>query len=143
MDWTGFLAEIQRGGSFQSRAETEATTVSVLRAMSEVLPRPQLETLISRVPPEAMVFLRRTGSEPDPLFDSHLFLGWVVSSIDATAARDKTEGGLDLTAAYSGEEAIRRARCVFAVIKSQLDADEQSDLAAVLPDEVDAWFREA
>lgn len=143
MDWAGFLAEIQKGGSFQSRAETEATTVSVLRAMSEVLPSEQLETVISRVPPEAMVYLRRTGSEPDPLFDSHLFLGWVVSSIDATAARDKTEGGLDLTAAYSGEEAVRRTRCVFAVIKGQLDADEQSEVAAALPEEVDAWFREA
>src|SRR3972149_7969430 len=111
MPWAEFLAEIQRGGSFQSREETEAMTVSVLRAMAEVLPTPQLETLISRVPPEAMVYLRRTGSQPDPMFDSHLFLGWVVSSLDATAIRDKTVGGLDFTAAYSGEEAIRRARC--------------------------------
>jgi len=143
MPWAEFLAEIQTGGSFQSREETEATTVSVLRALAEVLPAPQLETLTSRVPPEAMVFLRRTGSQPDPMFDSHLFLGWVVSSLDATAGRDKTVGGLDFTAAYSGEEAIRRARCVFAAIKSRLDSHERQDLASVLPDEVDAWFREA
>jgi uncharacterized protein (DUF2267 family) len=143
MPWAEFLAEIQKGGSFQSREETEATTVSVLHALAEVLPTPQLETLISRVPPEAMVYLRRTGSEPDPLFDSHLFLGWVVSSLDATAIRDKTVGGLDLTASYSGEEAIRRARCVFAAIKSRLDPDERQELASVLPEEVDDWFREA
>jgi uncharacterized protein (DUF2267 family) len=135
MPWAEFLAEIQKGGSFRSREETEATTVAVLMAM--------LEALSTRVPPEAMVYLRRTGSQPDPLFDSHLFLGWVVSSLDATAIRDKTVGGLDFTAAYSGEEAIRRARCVFAAIKARLEPDEQRDLAAVLPDEVDAWFREA
>jgi hypothetical protein len=143
MDWAEFLAEIRRGGNFRSAAETEATAVAVLMAMAEVLPTPQLEALSSRIPPEAMVYLRRTGSQPDPLFDSHLFLGWVVSSIDATAIRDKTVGGLDLTASYSGEEAIRRARCVFAAIKSRLDPNEQQDLASVLPDEVYAWFREA
>jgi uncharacterized protein (DUF2267 family) len=143
MDWAEFLAEIQKSGSFRSRQETEATAVAVLMAMAEVLPGPQLDALSVRVPPEAMVYLRRTGSEPDPLFDSHLFLGWVVSSIDATAVRDKTVGGLDLTASYSGEEAIRRSRCVFAAIKSRLDPDEQRELASALPEEVDEWFREA
>jgi uncharacterized protein (DUF2267 family) len=112
-------------------------------AMAEVLPGPQLEALSSRLPPEAMVYLRRTGSEPDPLFDSHLFLGWVVSSLDSTAIRDKTSGGLDLTAAYSGEEAIRRMGCVFSAMKRQLEPGQQQELAATLPEEVDAWFLNA
>ena len=89
------------------------------------------------------MYLRRTGSEPDSLFDSHPFLGWEVSSLDATAGPDKTAGGLDLTAAYSGEEAVRRVQCVFSVLKRQIDSDHQRELAAVLPDEVDSWFLDA
>src|SRR3970040_1775793 len=94
-------------------------------AMAEVLPTAQLEALASQLPPETMVYLRRTGSQPDPLFDSHLFLGWVVSTLDATGARDKTVGGLDLTAAYSGGEAIGRMRCVFSALKRRLGSDQQ------------------
>ncbi len=143
MDYAQFLGEVRENGCFVSSEEAEATIVSVLMAMAEVLPRPQLEALSSRLPPEAMVYLRRTGSEPDPLFDSHLFLGWVVSSLDSTGMRDKTIGGLDLTAAYSGEEAIRRVGCVFSVLKRQLEPSQQQELAAVLPEEVDAWFLNA
>ena len=143
MDYAQFLTEVRENGCFASNEEAEATVVSVLMAMAEVLPGPQLEALSSRLPPEAMVYLRRTGSEPDPLFDSHLFLGWVVSSLDATGIRDKTTGGLDLTATYSGEEAIRRAGCVFAVLKRQLAPDQQREIAEVLPQEVDAWFLNA
>ncbi len=143
MDYAQFLREVREDGCFVSNEEAEATIVSVLMAMAEVLPGPQLEALSSRLPPEAMVYLRRTGSEPDPLFDSHLFLGWVVSSLDATSIRDKTTGGLDLTAAYTGEEAIRRAGCVFSVLKRQLEPSQQQELAAVLPEEVDVWFLNA
>ncbi len=116
MKYAQFLRKVQENGSFAGEEEAEVVVVSVLMALAEVLPGPQLEALSARLPPEAVVYLRRTGSEPDPLFDSHLFLGWVVSALDATGNRDKTEGGLDLTAAYSGEEAIRRAQCVFSVL---------------------------
>src|SRR3972149_2529964 len=112
-------------------------------AVAEVLPRSHLDALASQLPPETMVYLRRTGSEPDPLFDSHLFLGWVVSTLDATGSRDKTVGGLDLTAAYSGEEAIRRTRCVFSALKRRLGPDQQRELGALLPEEGDAWFLNA
>jgi len=143
LDYAQLLSEVQNDGSFVTREETEALVVSVLMAMAEVLPRPQLEALASRLPPETMVYLRRTGSEPDPLFDSHLFLGWVVSTLDATGSRDKTVGGLDLTAAYSGEEAIRRTRCVFSALKRRLGPDQQRELVDLLPEEVDAWFLNA
>lgn len=143
MDYAQFLSEVRKGGSFVSSEETEAAVVSVLMALSQVLPRAQLEALSSRMPPEAMVYLRRTGSEPDPLFDSHLFLGWVVSSLDATAGRDKTVGGLDFTAAYSGEEAIRRMRCVFSVLKGRLQPGQEQEIVSSLPEEVDEWFQTA
>ena len=143
MEYAQFLREVREDGCFVSSEETEAAVVSVLMALAQVLPGPQLRALSSRVPPEAMVYLRRTSSEPDPLFDSHLFLGWVVSSLDATGMRDKTTGGLDLTAAYSGDEAIRRMRCVFSALKRQLEPAQQRELAAALPEEVDGWFRNA
>jgi len=52
-------------------------------------------------------------------------------------------GGLDLTAAYTGEEAIRRMRCVFAALKRRMGPDQQRELVALLPEEVDAWFLNA
>jgi uncharacterized protein (DUF2267 family) len=143
LDYAQFLREVQEDGCFVSSEETEAAVVSVLMALAQVLPGPQLKVLTSRVPPEAMVYLRRTNSEPDPLFDSHLFLGWVVSTLDATGARDKSSGGLDLTAAYSGDEAIRRMGCVFSALKRQLEPEQQRELASVLPERVDAWFLNA
>ena len=143
MEYAQFLREVQEDGCFVSSEETEAAVVGVLMALAQVLPGPELKALSSRLPAEAMVYLRRTGSEPDPLFDSHLFLGWVVSTLDATASRDKTVGGLDLTAAYSGEEAIRRVRCVFSAVKRQLKPDQSRELAAALPENVDAWFSNA
>lgn len=143
MDYAQLLREVQKDGCFVSDEETEAVVASVLMALSQVLPGPQLEALASRLPPEAGVYLRRTGSEPVPLFDSHLFLGWVVSSVDATAGRDKTEGGLDLMATYSGDEAIRRMRCVFSFLKRQIEPEQRQELAACLPEEVDGWFLNA
>lgn len=143
MEYAQFLKEVREDGCFVSSEETEAAVVSVLMALAQVLPGPQLKALSSRMPPEAMVYLRRTGSEPVPLFDSHLFLGCVVSTLDATAGRDKTVGGLDFTAAYSGEEAVRRTRCVFSALKRQLGPGQQRELAAALPDEVDGWFLNA
>ncbi|MCH8920970.1 MAG: hypothetical protein IIA23_09775 [Chloroflexi bacterium] len=50
---------------------------------------------------------------------------------------------MDLTAAYSGEEAIRRVGCDFSALKRQLEPDQQQGLAAVLQEEVDAWFLNA
>ncbi len=143
MDYAEFLSSVQEKGSLSSEEDAERAVVSVLMAMAQVLPEAQLVALSARLPPEAMVYLRHTGSEPDPFFDSHLFLGWVVSTLDATADRDKTAGGLDLTAAYSGEEAVRRAQCVFSVLKGQMQSDDQRELAAFLPDEVSTWFLSA
>jgi len=143
MDFAQLLREVQEGGGSAGPEEAEALVVSVLRAMAEVLPQDQLESLAAQLPPEAALYLRRPGQAPDPLFDSHLFLGWVVSSLDATGSRDKTVGGLDLTTVYSGDEAIRRCRCVFSVLKRAVDERHHQPLAASLPDEVSLWFAEA
>ena len=46
-------------------------------------------------------------------------------------------------AAYSGEEAMRRVGCLFSALKRQLEPSQRQELAAVLPEEVDAWFLNA
>jgi uncharacterized protein (DUF2267 family) len=143
VDFAQFLREVQDSGGSRSDEEAEALVVSILMAMAEVLPQDHLDILASSLPPETSVYLRRPGGVPDPLFDGHLFLGWVVSSLDATTDRDKTEGGLDTTAAYSGDEAIRRCRCVFSVMKRLIDAPHHELIAESLPDEVAVWFQEA
>jgi uncharacterized protein (DUF2267 family) len=143
MEYAQLLRDVKKRGSLASEEETEGAVASVLMAMAQVLPGEQLEALSGRLPPEATVYLRRTGSEPDPFFDGQLFLGWVVSTLDATADRDTTVGGLDLTAAYTGEEAIRRAQCVFSVLKRQMQSDQQQELATFLPDDVSTWFLSA
>ena len=143
MEYAQFLRDVQKSGALVSEEETEGAVASVLMAMAQMLPGEQLEVLSGRLPPEASVYLRRTGSEPDPFFDGQLFLGWVVSTLDATADRDTTVGGLDLTAAYTGEEAIRRAQCVFSILKRQMQSDQQQELATFLPDEVSTWFLSA
>jgi uncharacterized protein (DUF2267 family) len=143
LDYAQFLRDVQKRCSLANEEETEGAVASVLMAMAQILPGEQLEALSARLPPEATVYLRRTGSEPDPFFDGHLFLGWVVSTLDATADPDKTAGGLDLTAAYTGEEAVRRAQCVFSVLKQQMQSNDQRELATFLPDEVSTWFLSA
>lgn len=143
MDYREFLREVQRLGGFATEEEARAVVANVLMAVAEVLPQQQVDGLSQRLPPELLVYLRRTRGEPDPQFDSHLFLGWVVSTVDATGPRDKTDGGLDLYAAYSGDEAIRRCQCVFAVLKRLMSGPEQERLARYLPEGVDAWFASA
>ncbi len=143
MNYLEFLGKVQRSGCFATSRETQAVVANVLMALAECLPQPQLAALAARLPPELSVYLRRTREEPDPYFDSQLFLGWVVSSVDATGARDKTDGGLDLYAAYSGEEAIRRVQCVFSVLKSAVEPQQWQGMAGSLPDEVGIWLQQA
>jgi uncharacterized protein (DUF2267 family) len=143
VDYRQFLREVQRLGGFASEEEARAVVANVLMAVAEVLPQAQINGLARRLPPEFAVYLRRAREEPDPHFDSQLFLGWVLSTVDATGPRDKTDGGLDLYSAYSGDEAIRRCQCVFAVLKRLMDGPEQEWLVQYLPEGVGGWFLRA
>jgi uncharacterized protein (DUF2267 family) len=116
---------------------------SVLTAIGEAVPQREMDGLADSLPPEVMLNLRRAREAPDPYFDSQLFLGWVMTTVDSTGPRDKTSGGLDLYAAYSADEALRRCQCVFAVLKSQMQPQQRDKLAALLPDGVAAWFLRA
>lgn len=143
MDYRRFLQEVRRLGGFTSDEETVAVVSNVLMAVAEVLPQRELNGIIANLPPELAVYLRPTHAEPDPHFDSQLFLGWVVSTFDITGMRDKSIGGLDYYADYSGDEAIRRCQTVFSVLKSLMDKPQQDLLATWLPEGVQTWFRDA
>jgi uncharacterized protein (DUF2267 family) len=143
MDYENFLADAQERGRFGSREETVFVTATVLRAIAEVLPMAHVESFATSVPQELMVHLRGAHQKPDPYFDSNLFLGWVLATVDMTAGRDKTEGGLDPFVAYSTEEAIDRCRCVFGTLKSALD-EHQSELISIhLPDTIQQIYAES
>lgn len=143
MDYDSFLADVQQAGRLGSREETVFVTATVLRAVAEVLPKAHVESFAASVPQELMVYLRGAHEEPDPYFDSNLFLGWVLATVDMTAGRDKTEGGLDPFVAYSTEEAIDRCRCVFGTLKSALD-ERQSELISIhLPDTIQQIYDES
>ena len=143
MDYEGFLNNVRDDGGFRDRDETKAIVANVFRAIAEVLPQQQAEGLSGQLPGELMVYLRGAHKEPDPYFDEHLFLGWVVSTIDATGERDKTTGGLDLYADYSGDEAMRRCRCVFKVLKSTVGADYSTSIGSFLPEGINALYQSA
>ncbi|MCH8051948.1 MAG: DUF2267 domain-containing protein [Chloroflexi bacterium] len=143
MDYESFLADVQERGRFRSREESVFVTAAVLRAVAEVLPVAHVESLATSVPQELMVYLRGAHEEPDPYFDSNLFLGWVLATVDVTGGRDKTEGGLDLFVAYSTDEAIDRCRYVFSTLKSALD-DRQSELISIhLPDSIQQIYADS
>jgi uncharacterized protein (DUF2267 family) len=143
MDYREFLSNVKGSGGFASSDEAEAVVASVLMAVAEVLPQRDVGNVTANLPPEIAVYLRPTHPEPDPYFDSHLFLGWVVSSFDVSGGVDKTSGGLDLYSAYSGDEAIRRCRCVFTALKSLMDDRQRETLLSCLPEEVGGWFLSA
>jgi uncharacterized protein (DUF2267 family) len=143
MDYESFLADVQQCGRLGSREESVFVTATVLRAVAEVLPMAHVESFATRVPQELMVHLRGAHQKPDPYFDSNLFLGWVLATVDVTGGLDKTEGGLDLFVAYSADEAVDRCRCVFGTLKSALD-ERQSELISIhLPDTIQQIYAEA
>jgi uncharacterized protein (DUF2267 family) len=143
MDYERFLTTVEEHGGFRDRAETTAIVANVFRAIAEVLPQQEAAGLSKHLPGELMVYLRGAHVEPDPYFDEHLFLGWVVSTIDATGERDKTAGGLDLYADYSGDEAMRRCSCVFKALKSLVSAKHRTAMESFLPEGIDALYQRA
>jgi uncharacterized protein (DUF2267 family) len=140
MDYKSFLADVQKRGNLRSPEESAAVTAAVIRAVAETLPMARVEKFAEEVPPELMVYLRGAHEEPDPYFDRHLFLGWVLSTVDATGSRDKSQGGLDLYVAYSEEEAERRCLCVFGALKALLSPEHVTLMNVCLPEDIQPLF---
>jgi uncharacterized protein (DUF2267 family) len=143
VNYQQFLSEVQELSRLRSSDEAESLVANVFRAVAEVLPHRDVEGLSTALPPELMVYLRGAHQEPDPYFDEHLFLGWVVSTIDTTGERDKTVGGLDIYADYSGEEAMRRCSSVFSALKPLIDDGHRELIQSCLPEGISRVFAEA
>jgi len=143
MEYREFIIQVQTMGKLASFEEAETATLAVMRALSEVLPQERASCVQACLPSELSSLLECCRPEPDPYIDSQTFIGWTLSSLDATGQRDKTLGGLDLFAADTGAEAIRRCRCVFCALKTCLDRSLHEAFARDLPEEVCDWFRAA
>ena len=143
MEYREFIIQVQTMGKLASFEEAETATLAVMRALSEVLPQERARRVQACLPSELSCLLECCRPEPDPYIDSQTFIGWTLSGLDATGQRDKTLGGLDLFAADTGAEAVRRCRCVFCALKTCLDEALHEDLARELPEKVCDWFRSA
>lgn len=143
MEYREFIIQVQTMGKLASFEEAETATLAVMRALSEVLPQERASRVQACLPSELSCLLECCRPEPDPYIDSQTFIGWTLSGLDATGLRDKTLGGLDLFAADTGAEAVRRCRCVFCALKTCLDRSLHEAFARDLPEEVCDWFRAA
>jgi uncharacterized protein (DUF2267 family) len=143
MEYRELITEVQKLGNLASFDEAESATLAVVRALCEVLSQNQARRVQACLPSELSSLLECCRPEPDPHIDSQTFIGWTMSDLDATGQRDKTLGGLDLFAADSAGEAMRRCQCVFCALKSCLDESLHEDFARQLPDMVCDWFRNA
>jgi uncharacterized protein (DUF2267 family) len=143
MQYRELITEVQKLGNLISFDEAERATLAVMGALCEVVSQEQARRVEACLPPKLSSHLERCRPEPDPFIDSETFIGWTMSDLDATGQRDKTLGGVDLFAADSAEEAMRRCQCVFCALKSCLDESLHEDFARQLPDKVCDWFRNA
>ena len=143
MEYREFITQVQEKGKLASFKEAEATTLAVMRALSEVICRERALSMRPCLPDEVSCLLEPCRPEVDPLVDWQTFIGWASADLDAVGMPDKTLGGLDLFAVDAAEEAVRRCGLVFCVLKSCIDKSQQEALARELPEEVCDWFRAA
>jgi len=143
MEYREFVTRVQEKGKLASFAEAEATTLSVMRALSEVICRGRALSMQPCLPAELFCVLEPCPTEADPFVDSQTFIGWASADLDAVGMPDKTLGGLDLFCVDAAEEAVRRCGLVFSVLKACLDSSLHEPLACELPEEVCDWFRAA
>jgi uncharacterized protein (DUF2267 family) len=119
--------------SLPSAAEAEQLVQGVLQALAYVLPPQQIEALCACVPDDLSWCLRCGPATPDPLIDSELFLGWVMSSLETTGGSDRTLGGEDPLASLAADEARYRVQVVLAELWRRLDGEQARACAACVP----------
>lgn len=133
MDGHDLVSEIQRGARLRSAAEARRLLESTLQALAYVLPAEQREAVCTCVPEDARWCLRCGPDTPDPLIDSEVFLGWVMSAVETTGGPDQTLGGEDSLAALAGDEARARVRAVLEALWERMDAPLRTAVGACLP----------
>lgn len=133
MNAPDLVTAIQRRAGLRSAGEARRLLESVLQALAYVLPAEQSDAVCACVPEDAAWCLRCGPAAPDPLVDSEVFLGWVMSSVETTGGPDQTLGGEDPLAAVAGEEAHTRVHAVLDELWERLDASSQDAVGACLP----------
>lgn len=124
---------IQQRARLRSRDEARRILEGVLQALAHVLPPEQCDAVCACIPADAVWCLQCGPRTPDPLIDSEVFLGWVMSSLETTGGADRTLGGEDPLAAYAHEEARARIGAVLAELWERLDATSGPGVRACLP----------
>jgi len=127
------LARLQRRLSLQGQTEATQLVQGVLQGLAYVLPRDLADSLCDCVPDDLAWCLRCGPDTPDPLIDSELFLGWVMSSIETTGGADRTLGGEDPLASLAGDEARHRVRIVLEELLARADAEMSAACSACVP----------
>ncbi|MEJ7841419.1 MAG: DUF2267 domain-containing protein [Rubrobacter sp.] len=133
MESSELVENIRRRARLRSAEEARRLLEGTLQALAHVLPEEHIDALFDCMP-EGLIWCLRCGPpEPDPLIDDELFLGWVMSSIETTGARDDTLGGDDPLAALIGDEARERVRVVLEELWPRL-GDRSAEVSACLPE---------
>jgi uncharacterized protein (DUF2267 family) len=127
------VAAVQRRLSLREQAQAEHLLQGVLQGLAYVLPQELADSLCGCVPDDLVWCLRCGPGTPDPLIDSELFLGWVMSSVQTTGGGDRTLGGEDPLASLAGDEARHRARIVLEELLARTDAELSSACCACVP----------
>jgi uncharacterized protein (DUF2267 family) len=127
------VTAIQRRAGLRSAGEARRLLEGVLQALAYVLPAEQCDAVCACIPDDAVWCLRCGPATPDPLIDSEVFLGWVMSLVDTTGGPDQTLGGEDPLAAVAGEEAHARVGAVLDELWERLDASSRGAVVACLP----------
>ena len=133
MEREDLVGAIRRRSRLRSEAEARRVLEGVLQALAHVLPAEHRDAVCDCVPEDAIWCLRCGPEVPDPLIDSEVFLGWVMSSVETTGAADQTLGGEDPLAATAGDEARERVRVVLDELWVRLDESLVPAIVACLP----------
>ncbi|WP_134773299.1 DUF2267 domain-containing protein [Ornithinimicrobium flavum] len=127
------VTAIQRRAGLRTTSESKRLLEGVLQALAYVLPAEHIDAVCACVPEDLVWCLRCGPGTPDPLIDSEVFLGWVMSSVETTGGSDQTLGGDDPLAATAGVEGQARVRAVLDELWQRVDARSQDAVAACLP----------
>lgn len=133
MNEPDLVTAIQRRARLRSEGEARKLLEGVLQALAHVLPKQQVDALCACIPADAVWCLRCGPATPDPLVDSEVFVGWVMSSIETTGGPDQTLGGDDPLAALTGVEAHARIEAVLDELWKHMDTALRGSVGACLP----------
>lgn len=127
------VAAVQRRLSLREQAQAEQILRGVLQGLAYVLPQELADALCECLPGDLAWCLRCGPGTPDPLIDSELFLGWVMSSLETTGGADRTLGGEESLASLAGDEARQRVRVVIEELWARVGAELSHACTACLP----------